>query len=52
MFKYNKFKIEAMLKNEEKVGRSRDRGAIKKEHTDHPYVISFPLLLGRVLYNP
>jgi hypothetical protein len=51
MFKYNKSKIEAALE-EEKAGRRRDRGANKKEHMDHPYMISSSLPLGRVLYNP
>jgi hypothetical protein len=38
MFKYNKFKIETTLKEEEEVGRCQDHGA-NKEHMDHPCVI-------------
>jgi hypothetical protein len=40
-----------MEEEEEKAGRCRDRRANKKEHMDHPYVISSPLPHGRVLHD-
>jgi len=51
MFKYNKFKIETTLEEEE-VGCRQDHGANKEEYMDHPCMISSPLPLGRVIYNP
>jgi len=56
MFKYNKSKIKTALEEEEEEEEEascrRDRGANKKEHINHSYMISSPLPLGRVLYNP
>jgi hypothetical protein len=40
------------VEEEEKDSRHRDRGAKREENMDHPYVISSPLLLDRVLHNP
>jgi hypothetical protein len=41
-----------MLEEEEEAGCSPDRGANKRVHMHHPYVISSLFRLDEVLYNP